>query len=626
MRRLVLLGLLGLGVSACKPEPTTDGPEQQEQPPCPELVVQDLSRTGERTPQALGTVRSALSASSASTSASISTPDGGERVLVRFRKQTGVHSAALSRQREDKVRQLGARVKYHWPALDTLALTVTPEEKARLAEDPEVLSISEDRKVHALGLTPGGLVPALLGVPVTTGSTSEYTWAVRATQANQVWDANNDGVLDTGAPTGAGITVCVIDSGIDPEHPELKAAYAGGWDFVDNDSNPEDKDATGAWGGGHGTHVSGTIAAQLGSAGQVNPNDPTLSSGGMVGVAPGVKLLMARVLDEKGDGRTSDVIAALNWCVGQKAQIASLSLGSPSRDDAEEAAFQAAYDAGMLTFAASGNSGEIATPESKTYPSAYPSVVAVGATDANNKHPKFSQGGAHLSLVAPGVNVYSSFPRGRSPYADLRAGGAFFVSAALDYVPYEEFEGALVDCGLGDSMHSCSTTSCSDGFVAYVDRGGTKFSDKVKNVRAQGARAVIIGNNDPEDDKTLGFTLGNPATWPPVTAVPTTSVADIRAQVGKPVKVGIHGSDYAFSSGTSMATPHASAVAALVWSANPKLTNKQVREILETTALDLQDSDYPDSGPGFDIVFGNGLVQAKAAVDKALSPAYQPQP
>ena len=58
-------------------------------------------------------------------------------------------------------------------------------------------------------------------------------------QANRVWDANNDGVLDTGAPTGEGIKVCVIDSGMDPQHPELKAAFAGGKDFVDDDDDPD---------------------------------------------------------------------------------------------------------------------------------------------------------------------------------------------------------------------------------------------------------------------------------------------------------------------------------------------------------------------------------------------------
>ncbi|WNG51660.1 S8 family serine peptidase [Archangium minus] len=614
MRRLVLLGLLGLGVSACK-EPEPIKVEPQELPLCPDLVVKDLSRSAPLASQAQGAVSSALR----STSASDNSP---QPMLVRFRKQTGVQAAAVSRLREDRVRKLGALVKYHWPSLDTLALSLTPEAQARLAQDPEVLSITPDRPVHALGMSPWVPVSALLGAPSTTGSTAEYTWAVRMTQANQVWDANNDGVLDSGAPTGEGITVCVIDSGIDPNHPELKAAYAGGKDFVDNDDVPEDKDTSGAWGGGHGTHVAGTIVAQLGSGGQVNPNDPTLSPSGMVGLAPGAKLLVARVLDENGDGRTSDVIAALRWCKEKEAHIASLSLGSSNPDEAERAAFDEVYAAGMLSIAASGNGGELATPESKVYPAAYASVVAVGAVDPEAKHPAFSQGGDHLSLVAPGVNIYSTYPQGQSPFATLEAGGKFYASSALDFVPYEEYTGKLVDCGLGENNRSCPELEATcEGFVAYVTRGGEiKFSDKVKNVRSQGARAVIIANNDPEDDEALGFTLGSPATWPPVTAIPTTLVNDIRAQIGSPVRVGIRGGDYSLSTGTSMATPHVSAVAALVWSARPTLTNTQVRAILESTAKNLVDPEVPESPTGKDIVFGYGLVQAKVAVDKALNP------
>jgi len=603
MRRLVLLGLLGLGVSACK-EPEPIDTEPQELPLCPELVVEEQ---GLSSGAALGSASSALAAA-----------PGAQPMLVRFRKQSGVRSAAALRQREDKVRKLGARLKYHWPSLDTMALSLTSEEQARLARDPEVLSISPDRPVHALGASARVPVSALLGAPGTLDTTvNEYTWAVRMTQANEVWDANGDGVLDPGAPNGSGITVCVVDSGIDPNHAELKAAYAGGKDFVDNDDTPEDKDSTGAWGGGHGTHVAGTIAAQLGSGGQVDPNDPTLSPSGMVGVAPGARLLIARVLDEKGDGHTSDVIAALKWCQEKKAHIVSLSLGSSSPDEAEERAFQEAWDAGILSIAASGNGGEIATPESKIYPAAYSSVIAVGAVDSNSKHPGFSQGGDHLSLVAPGVSVYSTYPTGRSPYASLVAGGAFYKSSALDYVPYEEYEGQLIDCGLGMGLRSCPGATC-EGFVAYVDRGEVRFNEKVKNVRSQGARAVIIGNNDPADDERLGFTLGSAGTWPPVTAVPTTTVPAIRAQFGQSVRVGIRGSDYALSSGTSMATPHVSGVAALVWSARPRLSNDQVRKLLERTALDLVDSGAPGSAEGRDIVFGWGLVQAKKAVDLAI--------
>jgi subtilisin family serine protease len=74
-----------------------------------------------------------------------------------------------------------------------------------------------------------------------------------------------------------------------------------------------------------------------------------------------------------------------------------------------------------------------------------------------------------------------------------------------------------------------------------------------------------------------------------------------------------------------MATPHVSGVAALVWSANPKLTNAGVRRILESTAKDLFDPvQSPDSAEGKDYVFGHGLVQAKAAVEQALFEAQKP--
>src|SRR5690242_8997744 len=212
MRRLVLLGLLGLGMSACKePEPIDPPPNPQEQPLCPELVVEDQ---GNSSGEALGSASSALTSAPA--------PEARQPMLVRFRKQSEVRSAAALRQREDRVHRLGARLKYHWPSLDTLALSLTPEEQARLAQDPEVLSVSPDRPVRALGTSSLVPVSALLGAPGSSGSVNEYTWAVRMTQANEVWDSNNDGVLDPGAPTGSGITVCVIDSGIDPNHAELK--------------------------------------------------------------------------------------------------------------------------------------------------------------------------------------------------------------------------------------------------------------------------------------------------------------------------------------------------------------------------------------------------------------------
>ncbi|WP_338023441.1 S8 family serine peptidase [Archangium primigenium] len=622
MRRLVLLSLLG--VSACVQDPPEE-PVQQERPLCPDLVVRDASAD----PSALAhraTARMDLPPGAPAAELSSETPaaSGAQPVIVRFRSQAGsVRSAALARAREDKLEALGGRVKYHWPALDTLALSLTPEAQARLAADPDVLSVSPDRVVRALDLGTGARVLPLATTPSTQGSTSEYTYGVKMTQASDVWDPDGEGVLKPGAPTGAGIRVCVIDSGMDVNHPELRAAYVAGKDFIDGDDLPEDKDKDGNWGGGHGTHVAGTIVAQLGLHGAVNPNDATLSPQGVVGVAPGAELYVARVLDTSGGGRTSDVMAAVTWCNETvHAHIASLSLGAPDKNAAEEAIFNKALSDGMLSFAASGNGGETATESSRSYPAAYDSVIAVGAVDSKREHPRFSQGGPHLALVAPGVSVYSTYPRGHAPYANLHAGDTFYNSSVFDFVPFESYEGTLVDCGLGGSLRSCAENASAtcEGFVAYVDRGGDiRFTDKVKNVRSQGARAVIVGNHNPEDDATLSFTLGSPATWPPVTAIPTTLVPTFKslASAGAKVRVGIQGADYSTSTGTSMATPHAAGVAALVWSANPALTAAQVREVLEKTALHLDDPAAP--APGRNNLFGHGLVQAKKAVDAARS-------
>jgi serine protease len=608
MRRLVLLGLLGLAGGGCGVQPPEEDVTPQELPLCPELVVE-----AQAAPAASSAQGAPSSGATGTASTALSRAGDTQPVLVRFRPQTGLRTATALRDREARVRSLGARVKHHWPKLDAMALSLTPEAQARLAKDPEVLSIEPDHKVFALGVaSPRGPV-AFQGIP------SEYTQSLQLTQANAVWDPDNTGVLKDGAPHGSGITVCVVDSGMDLHHPELQAAYVGGKDFVDQDDAPEDKDAQGVWGGGHGTHVAGIIAAQLGLHGKVNPNDASLSPSGVVGAAPGVKLLVARVLDTDGGGTVANVIAAVDWCVEKQANIISLSLGSPDRSDLEQEAFDKAQAAGLLSFAASGNGGATANEESRIYPAAYDSVIAVGAVDDESKHPEFSQGGPHLDFVAPGVNIYSSYPQGQAPYANLSVGGTFYASSALDYVPFEEYEGKLINCGQGKGLRSCPEATC-EGFVAYVERGGDiTFGDKVRNVRSQGARAVIIGNNDPEDDDALLFTLGSSASWPPVTAVTTTLAPTLLAQVGQNVRLGIQGSDYSFSSGTSMATPYASGVAALVWSARRDLKSGQVLEILTKSARFIPNPANPEQTSGHNEVFGHGLVQAKAAVDLALT-------
>ncbi|HZI07618.1 MAG TPA: S8 family serine peptidase, partial [Archangium sp.] len=476
---------------------------------------------------------------------------------------------------------------------------LSPEAREALEHHPEILFIEEDHRVHALGS------------PNPSGHPGEYTPGVKRVQAPEVWDANGDGLLDPGAPTGEGIKVCVIDSGIDDRHPELKVPYVPGQglgkDFIDGDDEPKDQDESGSWGSGHGTHVAAIIAAQLGLGGRVDPGESSLHPNGMVGVAPGVTLLIARVLDGAGSGTISDVIEALQWCQQRGAHIASLSLGSPRTSAADKAAFDAAWAGGMLTLAASGNAGnnDPNAPPPVIYPAAYPSVIAVGAVDAEDQHPTFSQTGEHLSLVAPGVGVFSATVLG-VPYADVEAQGELFPAVAIASAGVGEYTGPLVDCGQAPNALSCSKGSC-DGFVAYVESGPDLLGDTVRKVRAQGARAVLIANKDPMQGEDL-FTLEGPGTWPPVAVMPRGTGAVLKKHVGTPVWMRLRGSDYARRTGTSMATPHASGVAALLWSARPSLTHEQVRDLLERSAKDL--------GPqGRDPVFGFGLVQAKAALE-----------
>lgn len=497
-------------------------------------------------------------------------PDDTVAVLVGFR-------GAIDR---GAVTRAGGRIHSEWPELGGVGARLPVAAVAALGRNPAVAFVEEDRPVYALSLFT---------------ASGEETWgnfAVKAPQTRAL------GV------TGAGITVCVIDSGYDALHPEFTrtpAVFGTGKDFIDGDSDPTDYgcDTTGCyWGTGHGTHVSGTVAAQFGVGGLGGSSDPD----GIGGVAPGVTVVMYRVLGLDGSGSTTNIINAINACKalpGKK--VASLSLGSTKKSTLEQRAFDAAYTAGVLTFAAAGNAGTTAL----SYPAGYTNVISVAAVDANLAHASFSQYNSDVELAAPGVLVESSVPRGQGRAADVVVGGVTYASSPVDYSPTGAVTGALADCGLCDSTSSCLTRPT--GFVALCDRGVNTFAEKVTNAMAQGAAAVIIANNDLTlpDDPGL-FTLGAAGAWVPTASVSYNSGVAMGAQLGSAASVSLIGSDYALWDGTSMATPHASACAALVWSRKTTLTNVALRTLLNSKAVDLGTA-------GRDVYFGYGLVDCYAA-------------
>ncbi len=400
-------------------------------------------------------------------------------------------------------------------------------------------------------IEPDGEVHAL-GSPSTVGSVDEYTEALRLVQAPKVWDANEDGLLDPGAVTGAGIRVCVIDSGLNRRHPELLLPYAGGHDFVDGDDDPSDE-SEGVKGIGHGTHVAGIIAAQLASAGATGPD---MSRGGMMGVAPGVELLVARVLDVNEKASVSSLLSALEWCQEQRAHVISLSLGaSMDMGSTAREAFQAASDAGVLIVAAAGNDSTSGSEAPLSYPAAYPSVLAVGAVNTEGELASFSNRGEGLSLVAPGMDVLSTINSQVTTVSQLEASEGPYTSRSLYFAPEGDYTGELVDCGHGEYL-GCKGGTCG-GFVAYVrlDTSSSDVAHLAHNVIHQGARAIVFGISDSEQSP-IQLSLGATASqWVPTLTVGRESRAKVLQSLGKGLHVRLRSVDYARFYGTPWRRP-----------------------------------------------------------------------
>lgn len=254
---------------------------------------------------------------------------------------------------------------------------------ARLKSKASVLRVDSDPQINWLkGEAPSSLqalpLPALQSFPRMAAPPSpEIPWGVARVDAPAAWAKTR----------GEGVKVCVIDTGVDTTHPDLAGNVKGGWNAIAKSADYKDDN-------GHGTHVTGTIAA-LGK------------DGGVIGVAPAADVYAVKVLDSNGNGSYDDVIAGMQWAVENHMQVASLSLGADKGNDSLAAAVAAMAKAGVVLVAAAGNSGGAVS-----YPAAYPGVVAVAAMDSNNQVASFSSRGPQVSVIAPGVAIKSTYMGG----------------------------------------------------------------------------------------------------------------------------------------------------------------------------------------------------------------------
>ncbi|SIS62711.1 S8 family peptidase [Salimicrobium flavidum] len=212
-----------------------------------------------------------------------------------------------------------------------------------------------------------------------------YQYGPQNTSTPSAWD------VTTGTDTQE---IAVIDTGVDHDHPDLDDKTLLGYDFVQNDNNPDDRN-------GHGTHVAGSAAAE------------TDNATGVAGMAPDTNILAVRALDADGSGSLNDIADAIRYSADTGAEVINLSLGCDCDTQTLEDAVDYAWNQGSVVIAAAGNDGVSTTFE----PASYDNAIAVGAVDSNNNIASFSNYGSWVDVTAPGVDIVSTVQNGS--YASL---------------------------------------------------------------------------------------------------------------------------------------------------------------------------------------------------------------
>lgn len=300
--------------------------------------------------------------------ASIDAPAVDGEFVVQF--QPG-----LARSERAKTAQaMGANLARRVEALDVdvlefPALKANPDSKAAekifnaLKANPNVV-YAEPNYIYTVNWTPND-----------PGVSQQWAWG--KIQAYEAWDVTK----------GSSTTViAIVDTGIQRTHPDLDAKIVAGYDFVENDTAPDD-------GNGHGTHVAGTSAAETNNA-----------TGG-AGTCPECKLMPVRVLDNNGSGTLENVANGIIWAADNGAKVINMSLGATSGATTLQNAVDYAWNKGVFLACAAGNAGTSAAH----YPAYYSNCFAVASTTSTDAKSSFSTYGTWVEVAAPGSDIYSTW-------------------------------------------------------------------------------------------------------------------------------------------------------------------------------------------------------------------------
>ncbi|WP_204003852.1 S8 family serine peptidase [Virgisporangium aurantiacum] len=330
------------------------------------------------------------------------------------------------------------------------------------------------------------------------------------TGVHRIWlDGQVKAVLDRSVPqigapeawkagrTGAGVTVAVLDSGIDPGHPDLAGAVVGAHDFTGSASGTADRF-------GHGTHVAGVVTG-----------DGAASGGRYVGVAPDATLLNGKVLGDNGQGLESWIIAGMEWAVQQGAQVVNMSLGGFVTHGAEDL-MSATVDrlteqSGTLFVVAAGNAGPGAGTVAS--PGTAERALTVGAVDGADAMADFSSrgptspGGAlKPDVTAPGVGIVSALAEGSLFARAYPAVDGRYVSLSGTSMATPHVAGAAAILAGGHPGWKAPELKASLMGTAVTNDGASVFAQGAGRIDvAAAAKRPVFVTPSTVDDRTVAW-------------------------------------------------------------------------------------------------------------------------
>uniref|UniRef100_UPI003CD071A5 type VII secretion-associated serine protease mycosin n=1 Tax=Streptomyces hawaiiensis TaxID=67305 RepID=UPI003CD071A5 len=347
------------------------------------------------------------------------------------------------------------------------------------------------RKAAALGaLLSVGLVLLPAATAHADGIRAQQ-WALEAMHTEEAWQTTK----------GRGITVAVLDTGVEADHPDLVGNVLPGKDLVRFGAEPGDR----AW-ARHGTAMAGIIAGHGHGPGDAD---------GVIGIAPEAKILPVRVILEDGDPsrakarstRGNALAEGIRWAADHGADVINLSLGDDSAsahpEPAEDQAVQYALGKGVVVVASAGNGGE--KGDHISYPAAYPGVIAATAVDRAGTRASFSTRRWYATVSAPGVDVVIADPDHKYYEGWGTSAAAAFVSgaAALVKAAHPGLTPAQIKSLLEDTARNAPTGGRDDsrGYGFIDPAAAIKAAGRLKPEDLQSAShgAKYFGSG-PDDD------------------------------------------------------------------------------------------------------------------------------